>query len=253
MENGEYIFYADESGDHSLVSIDEAYPVFVLSVCGFKIREYTQKTVPSFQKFKFQYFGHDMAVLHEREIRKQVGDFTFLTDIGVRERFLYDLTEIVDAARFNIFSCIIDKRKFRTDFFPDNPYRIALAVCLQAVYRHLKSLGKNDRIYYFVFEKRGEKEDKDLELEFRRIVSGENQIRVSLEGFRLRFADKKSNSTGMQLADLTARPLGLSYLYPRQSNRAMSVIESKLCKMRIPVDTKRGIYAPSGKKAKSPG
>lgn len=59
MENGEYIFYADESGDHSLVSIDEGYPVFVLSVCGFKILEYTQKTVPSFQKLKFQYFGHD--------------------------------------------------------------------------------------------------------------------------------------------------------------------------------------------------
>lgn len=253
MKNGEYIFYADESGDHSLVSIDEAYPVFVLSVCGFKILEYTQKTVPSFQKFKFRYFGHDMAVLHEREIRKQIGDFTFLTDIGVREKFLDDLTKIVDGARFNIFSCIIDKRKFRADFFPDNPYRIALSVCLQAVYRYLKNIGKQDLVYYFVFEKRGDKEDKDLELEFRRIVAGENPNGIRLDGFKLRFADKKSNSTGMQLADLTARPLGLSYLYPQQSNRAISVIESKLCKVRIPVNTQRGIYVPYAKKAKSPG
>ncbi|WP_275786852.1 DUF3800 domain-containing protein [Pararhizobium gei] len=253
MENGEYIFYADESGDHSLVSIDEAYPVFVLSVCGFKILEYTQKTVPSFQKFKFRYFGHDMAVLHEREIRKQIGDFTFLTNIEVRENFLRDLTKIVDAARFDIFSCIIDKRKFRADFFPDNPYRIALSICLMAVHRHLKNIGKHEQTYYFVFEKRGEKEDKELELEFRRIVAGENQIRVRLDSFKLRFADKKSNSTGMQLADLTARPLGLSYLHPQQSNRAMSIIQSKLCKVRIPVNTERGIYAPSGIKAKSPG
>lgn len=194
-----------------------------------------------------------MAVLHERDIRKQTGDFVFLTDIEVRERFMRDLTQIVDAAQFDIFSCIIDKRKFRADFFPDNPYRIALSVCLQAAYRYLKNLGKHEKTYYFVFEKRGEKEDRDLELEFRRIVAGENQNGLRLDGFKLRFADKKSNSTGMQLADLTARPLGLSYLHPLQSNRAVSVIQSKLCKVRIPVNAERGIYAPFGKKAKSPG
>jgi hypothetical protein len=43
-------------------------------------------------------------------------------------------------------------------------------------------------------------------------------------------ADKKTNSEGMQLADLTARPIGLSVLRPDQKNRAMDVLEEKFCR-----------------------
>jgi hypothetical protein len=31
MDNSDYIIYVDESGDHGLSSINEQYPVFVLS------------------------------------------------------------------------------------------------------------------------------------------------------------------------------------------------------------------------------
>lgn len=34
-------------------------------------------------------------------------------------------------------------------------------------------------------------------------------------------------SEGMQLADLTARPIGLSVLRPNQGNRALDVLEKK--------------------------
>jgi hypothetical protein len=40
-------------------------------------------------------------------------------------------------------------------------------------------------------------------------------------------ADKKANSEGLQLADLTARPIGLSALRPEQENRAAAVLEGK--------------------------
>jgi hypothetical protein len=43
-------------------------------------------------------------------------------------------------------------------------------------------------------------------------------------------ADKKTNSEGMQLADLTARPIGLPVLRPGQDNRAMAVLEKKFCR-----------------------
>ncbi len=250
MENGEYIFYADESGDHSLTSVDATYPLFVLTICGFKISEYTQKVVPNFQKFKFRHFGHDMAILHEREIRKQIGDFEFLTDIVQREKFHLELTRIVAEANFDIFCCIIDKRIFRSDFFPDNPYQVALSVCLQMIFKRLQRLHRADFNYHFVFEKRGNKEDKDLELEFRRIVDGINPLRKPFGGFKLRFADKRSNSTGMQLADLTAHPLGVAYLKPDQLNRAAQVIQSKLCKIKITVNANRGIHVPAPIKAK---
>jgi hypothetical protein len=70
-----------------------------------------------------------------------------------------------------------------------------------------------------VVECRGKKEDSELELEFRRICDGANRMGKPLP-FDIIFADKKTNSAGLQLADLVARPIGLSILRPNQSNRA---------------------------------
>lgn len=79
---------------------------------------------------------------------------------------------------------------------------------------------------YLVCEARGPKEDAELELEFRRIRDGANYFHKPLP-FDLIMADKKTNSEGLQLADLTARPIGLTVLRPEQNNRAASVLEGK--------------------------
>jgi hypothetical protein len=41
------------------------------------------------------------------------------------------------------------------------------------------------------------------------------------------FADKKANLTGLQLADLVARPVGINYLRPAQANRAFQLLVKK--------------------------
>jgi len=74
---------------------------------------------------------------------------------------------------------------------------------------------------------RGKNEDKDLELEFLRICDGNNFASDKMN-FNLVFADKKSNSAGLQIADLVARPVGLSILKPSQTNRAFETICGKL-------------------------
>ena len=76
-------------------------------------------------------------------------------------------------------------------------------------------------------ERRGKNEDDELELEFRRICDGANYQGERLN-FEVVFADKKSNSAGLQLADLVARPIGLSVLRPGQPNRAFDAVKSKL-------------------------
>lgn len=38
----DYVVYVDESGDHSLASIDPDYPVFVLTLCVFHKRHCTK-------------------------------------------------------------------------------------------------------------------------------------------------------------------------------------------------------------------
>lgn len=74
-----YIVYVDESGDSSLEKIDKGYPVFVLAFCVFHKRYYAEQLVPEVQGLKFNYFGHDMIILHEKEIRKKEPPFSFRT------------------------------------------------------------------------------------------------------------------------------------------------------------------------------
>ncbi|WP_106752836.1 DUF3800 domain-containing protein [Pannonibacter carbonis] len=81
---------------------------------------------------------------------------------------------------------------------------------------------------FFIFEKRGAREDQELELAFRRIIAGDNQIRKPMPGFEMIFLDKKSNSTGLQIADLTARPLALSVFRKDQPNRAFEILSQKM-------------------------
>ena len=67
----DYIVYVDESGDHSLESIDQEYPVFVLSFCIFRKEVYGGAMTSAVRKLKFATFGHDMVILHEIDIRKK--------------------------------------------------------------------------------------------------------------------------------------------------------------------------------------
>jgi hypothetical protein len=78
-----------------------------------------------------------------------------------------------------------------------------------------------------VVEQRGAKEDRELELEFRRFCSGNNP-RGLVMPFEILFSDKKAMSSGLQLADLVARPIGLHVLRPEQPNRAFEVLKEKV-------------------------
>jgi len=241
--NSSYIFYADESGDHSLTSIDPGFPAFALSICAFRKTIYCSRVVPSFQRLKFRYFGHDAVVLHEHEIRKQKSPFNILTDTRLRLSFLSELTDCVSKSPFRILGCVIAKNELKLDLFPDNPYSICLRICLQKAYLLLSKANEFGYQTHFIFEKRGKKEDAELELEFFRIAAGENDFRVPFEGFNIHFSDKRSNSTGMQIADLTARPLALNVLRPGQPNRAYETIARKVFHVRKFSTPSLGIYA----------
>ena len=110
--HSDYIVYVDESGDHSLTSIDPDYPVFVLSFCIFRKEEYASGVTPVIRRLKFATFGHDMVVLHEHEIRKPKGPFTILFDAEIRERFMTDLNTIIAEADFKIVATSIRKDEF---------------------------------------------------------------------------------------------------------------------------------------------
>lgn len=222
-----YIVYVDESGDHSLQSIDKKYPIFVLAFCIFHKRHYSEVIVPALEKFKFNYFGHDQVVLHETEIRKEKGAFNLFRSREEKEQFMEELTEIIDFSNFIMISCTIDKRRLsKQGETSPNPYHTALGFCMEGLYEFLKEKGQHEKKTHVVVECRGLKEDKELELEFRRVCDGNNRLSITLP-FEVIFSDKKAMSSGLQLADLVARPIGIKMLRPDQENRAFDVLKYK--------------------------
>lgn len=222
-QHSNYVVYVDESGDHSLERIDTQYPVFVLAFCVFHMDYHANHVVPALESFKFKHFGHDAVVLHETDIRKERGIFRF-SSRSHKEVFLDALTGIIKANNFILIACIIDKARLRER--SANPYHLALDFCLETLYEFMQEKRQDHLPTHVVVECRGKKEDKELELEFRRVCAGENRFAKPLP-FEVVFADKKTNSTGLQLADLVARPIGLSVVRPDQPNRAFEILKQK--------------------------
>lgn len=226
-EFSKYVVYVDESGDHSLQSIDENYPIFVLAFCVFHKNHYSDVIVPALEKFKFNYFGHDQVVLHENEIRKEKGAFNIFRSRDEKYQFLNELTDIIEFSNFILISCTIDKRALKkTNDIENNPYHTALGFCMETLYEFLSEKKQNEKKTHVIVECRGAKEDKELELEFRRICDGSNRINCNMP-FEVIFSDKKVMSSGLQLADLVARPIGLHTLKPDQENRAFEILKNK--------------------------
>jgi hypothetical protein len=227
MEFSDYIVYADESGDHSLTSIDSQFPVFVLAFCVLKKSVYIDRVVPAFQRFKFEFWGHDSVVLHGREIRKAQGDFNILLNATTRKRFFDRLNGVIEAADFTIIAAAIDKERHVARYAaPMDPYEIALTFCMERLHRYLTNIGQGERTTHIQVECRGKAEDAKLELEFRRICDGRNMI-GKMPNLDIRFMDKKHNSTGLQLADMVAHPIGRHVIKPDQANRAYDILEPK--------------------------
>lgn len=227
----DYVIYVDESGDHDLDSVSDQYSMFVLAFCIFKKRDYITYVVPELQKFKFNWFGHDMVVLHEYEIRKQKVPFKFLQIQNLRNEFMRELSEIFQKCPATVVSSVIDKRMLKNRYaFHNNPYHIALRFCMERTHRFLIDNYQKGTVTHVIFEKRGGKEDQKLELEFRRIKDGANYTGINMEELDICLVDKKANSSGLQIADLFARPIGLRILRPDQLNRAYDIIVEKFRK-----------------------
>ncbi len=222
-----FVVFVDESGDHSLESINPDWPLFVLSFCIFPVEAYVHRVTPAIRQLKFDFFGHDLVILHEHDIRKKKFGFAQLNK-EARDVFLSRLTDIIAATGMTMIAVVIDKNRHKAKYSkPVHPYHLAMQFGLERVAAFMAINGQSDCETQIIFEARGAKEDAALELEFRRVCDGGNRGRKPYP-FCILIADKKTNSEGLQLADLTARPCGLHVLRPDQENRAWDVIKGKL-------------------------
>lgn len=227
LNHSDYIIYVDESGDHGLIKIDPSYPVFVLAFCIFEKNAYVETVVPAVQGLKLKWWGHDAAILHTIDIKRKKGDFSFLMQQHLHDEFMRDLNQIMEQLPFTIVAAIINKSKLKAKYSsPSNPYDIALTFCMERTYAYLSDRGQHERKTTVLVEERGNKEDRDLELAFRRICDGANKW-GPLPFLAPRFLSKKANSSGLQIADLVATPIGRNVIDPTRGNRAFDVISPK--------------------------
>jgi hypothetical protein len=225
-EFSDYVAFVDESGDHNLTSINPEFPLFVLAFCILRKDDYATQVAPALKILKFNTFGHDLSVLHSRDIRKQQGDFSVLRDPVRRSAFLSGMSAVIAEAPFTLCVTAIDKKKLKERYGdPRNPYHLSLQFCLERTYRFLSAQGQQGKQTHIIAESRGKAEDMDLAFQFRRIIGENGDWNHS---FELRFAAKACNSIGLQLADLAAHPVARHVLEPSQPNRAFEIVEKKL-------------------------
>lgn len=224
---GDHVVFVDESGDHRLEVINPDYPVFVRAFCVISCSDYIGRIMPSVRSLKYRYFGHDMVILREHEIQKRTGAFSRLNK-EQRETFLGDLSGIIEAVPMTIIAVVIHKERHKARYkSPDHPYHLAMAYGLERVWKFLQSVGQEDKTTHVIFEARGAKEDRELELQFRRVCDEHNGFRTPRR-LEVVIANKQVNSEGLQLTDLVARPIGLQVLRPEQPNHTWEIIRRKL-------------------------
>lgn len=144
-----------------------------------------------------------------------------------RRIFLNELHETIKNIPFSIVATAIDKRLHKNNQTnPDNPYLVALGFCLDYAHRFLEKTEQLKRLTHIIVESRGKVEDQDLESAFRRISD-----HASLLGehypFDIKFASKKTNSSGLQIADLVAHPIA-KHVIKAKPSKAFEVVKEKL-------------------------
>lgn len=224
----DFLLFIDESGDHGLTSIDRHYPVFVL--CGVLVHkdEYVDRLSAGLDRLKIKHWGHNEIVLHEREIRKPRGAFSFLQIAEKREEFQQDIASIFRDGQFQLIYSVIRKDVYAERYVvPRNPYDLSMSFVLERAFLELNARGQGARRTTVIVECRGKEEDAQLRLAFERITNGNNACGRALP-FDLLMIPKIANSSGLQVADLAARPMGTRVLRPDQPNRAYDTLRVRI-------------------------
>ncbi len=221
----EYIIFSDESGDNGLHSINQENPIFVLVFCMFRKSDYISIVNQAVSKFKMDFWGHDLVIFHNREIRKSAGDFSFLFDEEKRRVFLHAINEMIKSLPFSVVAAAIDKRHLKDRSLKDNPYFLALRSCLQQTIAFLTAEQQIGKQTHIVFESRGKTEDRELGMAFQQLIGEMLPEQCPL---KFRFASKQTNSSGLQIADLMAHPIARYVLNKAQPNKAFEIVQEKL-------------------------
>lgn len=227
-----HFLFLDESGDHGLTKPNPDFPVFLL--CGVLVSEDNYEIIRQKMNFLKESIWTDKKVIfHSRDIRKCEKEFQVLFDLELKKRFYHEINKIVAESDYFIIASAIEKTKFIKQFgmLQDDVYEVALSFVIELAGLILLQSHPEAELA-IVIEKRGAKEDKQLDDHFQRLC-GRGTAKLNPEYLRklsptFTFRNKKENINGLQLADLVAYPIARYVIEPDRANPSFGVLEPKI-------------------------
>ncbi len=237
------MLYLDESGSHDMKSVDPKWPVFALVGVLVEEMHYVQDIAPAVKSLKWKFgIGGDTA-LHSRDIRRQEGAFSFLSNSPTRSAFYEGINAIFDGTELSLFAILVDKLKLgETYLLPPDPYHMSLSLLLSSVCEIDRDHGgRMPFVKTIVAERRGKTEDRQLQAEYQRLrqvglvsydVADVRRRRPEVVRrvfpHRINFLGKTRAIAGLELADLAAYPIARAFVNQDWNNPAFCVIKRKL-------------------------
>jgi hypothetical protein len=227
-----YYLFIDESGDHGLTMVNPNFPVFLL--CGVLVAsdEYEQVR-QSFNKIKHHLWGNKEVIFHSRDIRKCEKEFAKLFDLEVKKWFYESLNAAIQKHSYAVIASAIRKDIYINRFgkLSNDVYELALSFIIERSVFYLDAMKDNNELEIMI-EKRGRKEDKNLDEHFQRLLSrGTGFVapqRLQEYNLKITFKRKSENINGLQLADLIAYPIARHVIEPNRVNLSFEQVESKI-------------------------
>jgi len=240
-----YRLYLDESGDHVFNMTSEIPHHFLcLLGCWFQNPDYLlfHEALESLKARHFHHHPDNPVILHREDMINARNAFKILRDENKRKKFDSELLDVVQNAEFKIVAVVIDKAALRVAYgeAAAHPYHLGIGFLLQ---RYAGYLNRINRMGDVMAEARGGAEDRLLKESYTRIyehgswgVTSAAFFQSALSSRQLKLSNKRTNISGVQLADLLAHPTKMwvlsHYGYIKDkpapfAERLMGIVEHK--------------------------
>lgn len=243
--------FIDECGTHALTSKDSfrAFSLAAVVVRDSELEDFDDR----WKAWKKIYLGSSEKLVHEPDLRKRKGAFYCDGNAQRQANAVANLSTVIGDLPFSGICCVLLRDKYVAEFgderldesLPQHAYLMTLHFLAERIALALQHEfgGAKGRL---VFEARGPKEDASLQYEFARLfLDGTSYLSDAY--FRhqffpgLQFLNKEDNVSGLQIADLLARPCAEKALEPSSDPARWSAFQRKLCAGRFTANSILGL------------
>lgn len=232
--------FIDECGSHSFAD-NSSFGAFVLAAVIVPQSDYAQFD-SEWKQWKKDRLGSPDKIVHEPDIRRHGGPFFKFKRRGTKRAAMHQsLCELLMKLNFSAIACVVNRTEYIAQFgtgsldtsLPTDAYLMVLDFLMERLVMVLeRQFGGAPA--HVIAEARGPLEDALLQYEYVRLqLDGTSYI--SAAWFRqqlepgIEFRTKKNNCSGLQIADLLARPCGEKVCDPSSTPTHWSEFRGKLC------------------------